>query len=78
VLALLNIDLLRPVQWTKDLFENLVLPTDEKDVLLALVRSHSKADVTFDDFVVGKGKPPSPIYAIQYQNKLTLVPQVKA
>ncbi len=64
MLVPLNIEFLRPVQWTEDLFENLVLPTEEKGLLLALAGSHSKAAATFDDFVVGKGKPPSPIYAI--------------
>lgn len=52
----LNIDNLRPVQWTEDLFSNLVLPTEEKDLLLALAKSHSKSTTHFDDFVIGKGK----------------------
>ena len=54
--VLLNIENLRPVQWTEDLFENLVLPAEEKDLLLALAKSHSDAKKnTFDDFVIGKG-----------------------
>ncbi|KAF8849743.1 putative AAA family ATPase [Acephala macrosclerotiorum] len=52
----LNIDNLRPVHWTEDLFSNLVLPTEEKDLLLALAKSHSRSTSHFDDFVIGKGK----------------------
>ncbi|KAE8445949.1 hypothetical protein EG329_012728 [Mollisiaceae sp. DMI_Dod_QoI] len=52
----LNIDNLRPVQWTEDLFSNLVLPTEEKDLLLALAKAHSQSTSHFDDFVIGKGK----------------------
>jgi len=37
------------------MFKNLVLPTEEKQLLLALTRSHAKANLKFDDFVVGKG-----------------------
>ncbi|KAH7398040.1 P-loop containing nucleoside triphosphate hydrolase protein [Cadophora sp. MPI-SDFR-AT-0126] len=55
--VLLNIEYLRPVQWTEDLFENLVLPAEEKDLLLALAKSHCDAKAnTFDDFVIGKGR----------------------
>jgi len=36
------------------MFENLVLPMEEKQLLLALTRSHAKANLKFDDFVVGK------------------------
>jgi ATP-dependent protease Clp ATPase subunit len=60
VIVLLIIEFLRPVRWTEDLFKNLVLPAEEKDLLLELARSHSRATATFDDFVIGKGKPPSP------------------
>jgi SpoVK/Ycf46/Vps4 family AAA+-type ATPase len=43
------------------MFENLVLPMEEKQLLLALTRSHAKANLKFDDFVVGKGTSnPSP------------------
>jgi SpoVK/Ycf46/Vps4 family AAA+-type ATPase len=52
----LNIESLRPVQWTEDLFSNLVLPSEEKDLLLALAKSHSSSTTHFDDFVIGKGK----------------------
>ncbi|KAH7354677.1 P-loop containing nucleoside triphosphate hydrolase protein [Rhexocercosporidium sp. MPI-PUGE-AT-0058] len=55
--VLLNIENLRPVQWTEGLFENLVLPAEEKDLLLALAKSHCDAKAnTFDDFVIGKGR----------------------
>jgi hypothetical protein len=39
------------------MFENLVLPQEEKQLLLALTRSHAKQNLKFDDFVVGKGTP---------------------
>ncbi|KAH9204416.1 P-loop containing nucleoside triphosphate hydrolase protein [Leptodontidium sp. 2 PMI_412] len=55
--VLLNIENLRPVQWTEDLFENLVLQAEEKDLLVALAKSHFDAKAnTFDDFVIGKGR----------------------
>jgi hypothetical protein len=53
--VLLSIKDLTPIQWTEDMFENLVLPAEEKQLLLALTRSHAKANMKFDDFVVGKG-----------------------
>lgn len=53
--VMLNIKDLKPIEWTDDLFKNLVLPEEEKDLLLALARSHAKMKSTFDDFVVGKG-----------------------
>lgn len=54
--VLLTIEYLRPVQWTEDLFENLVLPREEKDLLLALAKSHASSTTNvFDDFVIGKG-----------------------
>ncbi|KAK0103255.1 hypothetical protein ONS95_005289 [Cadophora gregata] len=55
--VLLTIENLRPVQWTEDLFQNLVLPAEEKELLLALAKSHCDAKAnTFDDFVIGKGR----------------------
>ena len=53
--ALLNIKDLIPITWTEDMFENLVLPMEEKQLLLALTRSHAKQNLKFDDFVIGKG-----------------------
>jgi SpoVK/Ycf46/Vps4 family AAA+-type ATPase len=37
-------------------FDNLVLPDNVKDLLLAFVRTKTSGDATFDDFVGGKGK----------------------
>ncbi|KAH9204623.1 P-loop containing nucleoside triphosphate hydrolase protein, partial [Leptodontidium sp. 2 PMI_412] len=46
-----------PLRQTEDLFENLVLLAEEKDLLLALAKSHCDAKAkTFDDFVIGKGR----------------------
>ena len=44
-----------PIKWN-DSFNNLVLPHQEKDLLLAFAKSKIKSDVVFDDFVDGKGK----------------------
>jgi hypothetical protein len=57
MVVLLNIKDLTPITWTEDMFENLVLPVEEKQLLLALTRSHAKQNSKFDDFVVGKGSP---------------------
>ncbi|KAL5328167.1 hypothetical protein ACEPPN_001663 [Leptodophora sp. 'Broadleaf-Isolate-01'] len=46
-----------PLRQTEDLFKNLVLLAEEKDLLLALAKSHCDAKAkTFDDFVIGKGR----------------------
>ncbi len=55
MVALLHIKDLTHITWTEDMFENLVLPMEEKQLLLALTRSHAKQNSKFDDFVVGKG-----------------------
>jgi SpoVK/Ycf46/Vps4 family AAA+-type ATPase len=54
--TVLNIDNLRHVQWTEDLFSNLVLLSEEKALLLAFAKSHSKSTAHFDNFVIGKEK----------------------
>ncbi|KAF2722916.1 hypothetical protein K431DRAFT_283425 [Polychaeton citri CBS 116435] len=45
------------IEWNEDAFESLVLPTDKKSVVKALVESHKfNAARTIDDVVQGKGK----------------------
>ncbi|KAG8158829.1 hypothetical protein KVR01_011272 [Diaporthe batatas] len=51
-----NIDGLRPISWNHGILENLVLETEEKSLLLALVSQHGVSDHVFDDFIQGKGK----------------------
>lgn len=55
MIVFLNIKDLGPITWTEDMFENLVLPQEEKQLILALTKSHAKQNLKFDDFVVGKG-----------------------
>lgn len=50
------IDQLCPVQWNPNCFEQLVLPAAQKDLVKALVATHVKQRLNFDDIVKGKGK----------------------
>lgn len=51
-----SIDNLNPVQWNDKVFGQLVLPADQKELITALVESHTIGNDNFDDFVKGKGK----------------------
>lgn len=45
-----------PITWNEKLLGNLVIPDEEKQLLLALVAHTAKEDVGgFDDFIEGKG-----------------------
>ena len=44
------------ISWDESAFDSLVLPTDEKDLLLAFAEGQIHAQSTFDDFIRGKGK----------------------
>lgn len=50
-----NVEKITPIEWNKETFEGLVLPTDRKALLRSLVEAHN-ADSAFDDFVRGKGQ----------------------
>ena len=50
------LDKLSPVQWNPNCFEQLVLPDAQKDLVKALVSTHVKQRLNFDDIVKGKGK----------------------
>ena len=54
--GLFEVSELRPVEYNKDAFASLVLPTDTKKTLSALVRLQEGDSAQFDDLVVGKGK----------------------
>ena len=48
---------LREVQWNEGAFDSLVIPDDQKDVVRALVESHSySASKNIDDVIQGKGQ----------------------
>lgn len=51
-----SIDSLNPVQWNDKVFRQLVLPADQKELITALVESHTGGTDSFDDFIKGKGK----------------------
>lgn len=50
-----NVDLVQPIEWNDEAFENLVLPFGRKALLKSLVEAHI-SNVDFDDFVVDKGR----------------------
>ncbi len=49
-----DVEKISDVEWNKDAFTNLVLPTDRKDLLQSLVEAHHR-ELGFDDFIKGKG-----------------------
>ncbi|KAK0457250.1 P-loop containing nucleoside triphosphate hydrolase protein [Desarmillaria tabescens] len=49
-----DVEKISDVEWNKDAFANLVLPTDRKDLLQSLVEAHHR-ELGFDDFIKGKG-----------------------
>lgn len=50
------IDGLSPIEWNSDCFDQLVLPSAQKDLVKALVSTHVQQRHNFDDIVKGKGK----------------------
>ncbi|CAI6332877.1 unnamed protein product [Periconia digitata] len=50
------IDWIEDITWNDGIFENLVLPYDQKDLLLGFVQCHHGMEEDFDDFVEGKGR----------------------
>ncbi|KAI0816925.1 P-loop containing nucleoside triphosphate hydrolase protein [Trametes gibbosa] len=50
-----NVEKISPIEWNKETFEGLVLPTDRKTLLRSLVEAHDSGS-GFDDFVRGKGQ----------------------
>lgn len=50
----LNIELVQPVEWNDEAFENLVLPPGRKDLLQSLIEAHN-SELGFGDFIPGKG-----------------------
>lgn len=50
------VDSVTEIQWNNRAFENLVLPEDQKELILSFAESQIMYKAKFDDFVSGKGK----------------------
>jgi hypothetical protein len=50
------VDLVYDIVWNKNAFESLVLPEDQKELILSFAESQILYKQKFDDFVSGKGK----------------------
>ena len=51
-----EIDDIKDIQYNSDAFKTLVLPREQKQTILSLVRVHADKRLAFDDIVKGKGK----------------------
>ncbi|KAJ3558215.1 hypothetical protein NM688_g1055 [Phlebia brevispora] len=52
-----TLDFIEPFTWNIEAYENLVIPTEQKNVLTTLVEAHSSvASQKIDDFISGKGQ----------------------
>jgi len=51
-----QVDLIREVKFSDTAFESLVLPEDQKELILAFAESQLEYKETFDDVIEGKGK----------------------
>lgn len=52
----LQVSGIEDIAWDEEAFDSLVLPNEEKDLLLAFSESKINREVEFDDFITGKGK----------------------
>jgi hypothetical protein len=50
------VDAVTEIQWNNSAFESLVLPEDQKELILSFAESQIMYKTKFDDFVSGKGK----------------------
>lgn len=50
------IDYVQPIEWNTDAFDDLVLPTAQKKLVLALSKTQAATANNFDDMIAGKGK----------------------
>ncbi|KAM0186097.1 hypothetical protein ACHAPI_011875 [Fusarium lateritium] len=53
---LFHIDAIKEISYDTEAFDNLILPDDQKQQLLSLVRVHEDDGFSFDDLIKGKGK----------------------
>lgn len=51
-----EIDNIKEIQYNSDAFETLVLPREQKETILSLIRVHANKRLVFDDIIQGKGK----------------------
>lgn len=51
-----HIDNIREIQYNSDAFETLVLPGEQKQTILSLIKVHVDERLVFDDIIKGKGK----------------------
>jgi len=49
------IESVREIEWSEGAFQSLVLPADQKELVLAFAESQAKYKETFDDVIQGKG-----------------------
>ena len=47
---------IKEIEWNERAFDCLVLPDNQKELILGFSESHGKHSDSFDDFIVGKGK----------------------
>ena len=52
----MNVNGIKDVTWNEEAFDSLVLPNDEKELLLAFAEGQANPKASFDDFIQGKGK----------------------
>ena len=50
------IDFISPIRWNEDAFSSLVLPPDQKDMIMSFALTQSKGKTSFDDVISGKGR----------------------
>lgn len=50
-----EIDNIKEIRYNSDAFETLVLPREQKETILSLVRVHADKRLGFDDIIKGKG-----------------------
>ncbi len=51
-----NVDLIQPVDFNDDAFDQLVIDPQSKSLISSLVRVHENESLHFDDFIKGKGR----------------------
>jgi hypothetical protein len=47
---------IREIEWSEGAFESLVLPANQKELILGFTESQRKSKDMFDDVIEGKGK----------------------
>jgi SpoVK/Ycf46/Vps4 family AAA+-type ATPase len=50
------VDLVEDITWSNDAFDSLVLPEDQKELILSFTESQVENNTQFDDVIEGKGK----------------------